>query len=238
LDPVSDSDPPLEWLAAANRLALIATQLSNVIHETNNILQIIGGNAELLAMSDVPPAVAQRARAITDQTERASALLGEVLAFYREAGAKTERVDMKAVVERSVMLRRFSLSRARIEVLVEGGGEYPVVGNRGQLLQTMLIVLINAEQALSGSPDARIGVQLASTPDRVTVLVSDNAPGAAPDVPAAPSRLTWTLETPDRLGIGLAVAGYLLALHGGMLEIAPASPRGTTVSIILPRSQH
>jgi len=235
---MSDSDPPLEWLAAANRLALIAAQLSNVIHETNNILQIISGNAELLAMSDVPPAAAERARAISDQTQRASALLGEVLAFYREGGAKTERLDMKTVVDRSLMLRRFSLSRARIEVLVEGGGEYPVAGNRRQLLQTMLIVLINAEQVLSGSPDARIRVQLASTPDRVTVLVSDNAPGATPDVPASPPRLTWILETPNQLGIGLAVAGHLLALHGGTLEIAPASPRGTTVAITLPRSQH
>ena len=52
---MSDPEPPVDWLVAASRLALIATQLANVIHEANNILQIIVGNAELIAMSDARP---------------------------------------------------------------------------------------------------------------------------------------------------------------------------------------
>src|SRR4051812_6792947 len=79
LDPMSDPEASVDWLVAANRLALIATQLANVIHEANNILQIIGGNAELIAMADARPVVAERARAIADQTQRASDLLAEVL---------------------------------------------------------------------------------------------------------------------------------------------------------------
>jgi two-component system NtrC family sensor kinase len=231
---VSDPGPPLDWLAAANRLALLASQLSNVIHEVNNILQIIGGNAELLAMSGLPPAAAPRVRAITDQTERASALLADLLTFSRDVGTATERVDMRAIVDRALRLRRVSLSRGRIESAVEGEGEYAVAGNRQQLLQTILIVLINAEQSLAGSTDGRIAVQLVAEADVVRVFVTDTGSGA-PSAAARPTPLEWNAEAPLRLGIGLAVARYLMERQNGSIELRPASPQGTTAVLTLPR---
>jgi len=235
LDPVSDSDPPLDWLVAANRLALIATQLSNVIHEVNNILQIIGGNAELLLMGGLAPPAAERARAITDQTGRAAALVADLLAFSRDASTTVERVDMKAIADRALRLRRVSLSRRRIEATIEADGEYAVAGNRPQLLQALLIVLINAEQALAGAA-GRIAVRLVAEGDDVQVIVSDTGcMEAAAAATAGARRLAWNAEAPDRLGIGLTVARHLVDRHNGTLELRPGSPDGTAVILTLPR---
>jgi signal transduction histidine kinase len=233
---VSDSDPPLDWLVAANRLALMATQLSNVVHEMNNILQILGGNAELLVMGGLTPQAAERARVISDQTERASALVGDLLAFSRDVGTTVERVDMRAIADRALRLRRVSLSRRRIEATIDADGEYAVAGNRQQLLQAMLIVLINAEQAIAGAA-GRIVVRLVDEGDIVRVIVSDTGHmEAAPAATAGPRRLAWNPDAPLRLGIGLTVARHLVEdRHNGTLELRPASPHGTAVILTLPR---
>ena len=43
--------PPDEWIEAANCLATVAQQLSSVVHEANNMLQVIAGSAEMIAWS-------------------------------------------------------------------------------------------------------------------------------------------------------------------------------------------
>jgi signal transduction histidine kinase len=240
---VSDTEVTLDWLVAANRLALIATQLSNVIHETNNILQIISGNAELIVLADPPPPVVRRARVIADQTQRASELLGQVLKFARDVSSTTERVDMNEIVNRAFALRRYSLAKARINVTVDASGEFPAAGNGQQLLQAVLIVLMNAEQALSGAPEGRITVQFAAGAEAITIRFTDTSsaqPAVIPDVSDvfatdAAWQPAWNPAVPLRLGIGLRVAKHLLESQGGTLAVTTAALQGTSVLLTLPK---
>ena len=226
--------PPPEWLEAANRLATVARQLTTVVHETNNLLQIISGNAEMLdASGELSEKGAHRARVIAEHAQRASRLLGDVLAFARDPTTGASRFDLAELAADAVGLRHYAATKARIEVIVDAPAPVFVGADRRRTLQILLNVLMNAERALAGREDALVRVAVAREDLRAVIRVEDNGPGGAtppatfappPDVPG----------TPPPLGIGLCVAAWLAREQGGGLTIAAAGHGGTAVTLALP----
>jgi C4-dicarboxylate-specific signal transduction histidine kinase len=229
--------PAPGWLERANRLSLIARVVSSTVHDVNNALQVIGGSAELLEMAPgASEAVLRRGQTIGTQAKRASALLNELSSFVRDTRDRDDRVSLHGLASQALAMRHYSLAKLRIAAAVEGE-EVFVEANPRELLQLLLNLVINAEQALVGAADAKLRVVLGQAGGQATLAVEDNGAGVAPE---AVDKLfeAETLE-PNEAGdlrIGLAVSRWLATRMRGTLTYAPADGRGARFTLQLPVS--
>lgn len=225
-------------LQEINRLVTVARVFSNAAHDLNNALQVIGGNAELLALK-VGPAEPRRVQAITAQTGRAAAALDRLLSYTRPAQAGRQSVDLEGLIEVALALRDFTLHRARITVTVDRTSPTACIVSADcrLILQVFLNLLLNAEQALMAQNDGtgamRIG--LAKQDGECAVSFADNGAGFSADALArladrtAPPPLNATLS-----GLGLWVATRIAGHHRGRLDIGNGPGGGAVVSLRLP----
>lgn len=232
-----NADPSAEDLVALNRLATIARVLAGTAHDVNNALQIISGSAEMLAAAPDLPEGARRAVArIEAQSARAATAMHAVMQFARERGDAVVRLSLRDVVSQAVTLRQFQLRRAGIALDYDAAALPPadVPARPGPVLQAVLNLIMNAEQAVQGRADGRIRVEVVAGPDAAEVIVSDNGGGIDP---AMQSRLFEPFATTrpgaDTVGLGLTAARLIARAHGGDVTVAAAGP-GCRVTFQVP----
>ena len=215
-------------LITLNRSATVARLLSGVVHEVNNALQVIGGTTELLhdlpGLSDPMVKGLQR---IHEQNARAAAALAEVMTFSRQKHDVRGIVNMREVISRSVVLRRYAIGRARLTIAQHAPSEggFSVDGSAPLLQQALLNLIINAEQALDGRPGGRIAVDADRDGDMIRVRVSDDGPGVDATIAASMFEPFVTTKPRDQAsGLGLASARAIAEMHGGTLSYESRSP--------------
>lgn len=217
-------------LLRINRWALAASVVRGTVHSVNNLLQAIGGQAELLAQRvGDPDEVPRRAERMSAATGRAAEYMRELAAIGREIPNALDRADASSAVDRAFALRDYDLRRARIAFDVRSdAGSLPQVRIDPQALAAILLnLLLNAEQALAGVADARITVVIGRTGDGCVISVRDNGPGVPPDLRGRVFQPFFTTGRQGAtLGLGLAVARRLAGQHGGRLVLVddPGTP--------------
>jgi signal transduction histidine kinase len=233
----SPNTPGRDVLVALNRSATTARLLSGVVHEVNNALQVISGTVELLASrGDLPATVAPSLDRLGRQTARAATVLADVQQFTRANIAEISRINMREVAEHSLTLRAFAIKRANLTSRLEASSteSFYVNGNRAQVQQALLNLIMNAEQALAGR-GGEVVVQLDGDDASVNARVVDKGPGVPLEPlerafePFVTSRDPW-----DGAGLGLWAARAIVAEHGGTVTLE-TSPEGTSAVIRLPR---
>lgn len=221
--------PPARDLGAgdlvfANRLVTLELVLPNVTHEINNALQVIGGLGEILATKPgISDDVAQKLQRIHGQAVRCSGLLRDLLGYARrdEAAAVT---DLARGIDRALNLRRYHLSRARVNLQVEARTDRPVVARvDSQYFEQILVnLLINAEQALVGRADPTIRLVHGVEGDVVVLRVADSGPGIDPAREESYFEPFMTTR-PGALGLGLTASRALARAAGGEVRfVEPA----------------
>lgn len=236
MDAMRNTVPPEDWLEAANLHATVAQLLSTVIHQVNNALQSIGGHAELLKTDlGVSETTRRRANTITAVTDRTAAMLASFQVFTRPP-IEVAAHDLRDVATRALAYRHYGLGRARIQAVIEGVESAPVMAAARPLMQAVLNVILNAEQALTGGAgvapgDGRIVIVIGAADGRATLTVDDNGPGPTPPREDAPA---WALGPNNQLGLGLAAAAAIVERLGGELTIGPSPAGGARVVISLP----
>jgi signal transduction histidine kinase len=227
-------------LITLNRSATVARLLAGVVHEVNNALQVIGGTTELL--QDLPglsEPVLKGLQRIHAQNTRAAAALSEVMMFSRQKNDVHGIVNMREVMSRSVALRAYAISRARLSIAQQApsDGRVSVEGSATLLQQALLNLIINAEQALDGRPSGTISVEVDRDGESVRVRVSDDGPGIDASVASMMFEPLVTTRPRDQAsGIGLAVARAIAEMHGGTLTCESRSP-GAAFVLRIPASK-
>jgi len=213
--------PPSQWpperLDALNRLTTVARLLSTAVHETSNSLQIISGNAEMLAaQASDPDRVRTRAESIKSHADRAGARLRALVALASATPAARRTADVRQLVEQAVDLRRYSLGRAQVAVAVHAEGAVLAAVDEIAVVRILANLILNAEQAMTDRPGRALTVRITSAAGRVRVVVADTGPGVPADRAA-------TLFTPfddgTQSGCGLAVSRWLAEQQGGTLAL-------------------
>ena len=115
-------------------------------------------------------------------------------------------------------------------------GERPVLGDRVQLQQVLLNLIMNGVEAMKGVTERARELSVSSMlaePGGVLVTVQDTGAGLDPAVAERMFQPFFTTKS-DGLGMGLAICRSIVEAHGGRLWVSPRAPHGADVRFTVP----
>jgi signal transduction histidine kinase len=235
-------------LTQAEKLSSIGLLAAGVAHEVNTPLAVISSYTQMLT-KQMRPMMEQNARLapvlekITQQTFRASEIVNGLLNFSRTGGSEFASVDLNRLLHDTLTLLDHQFKTAQIRVETELDASLPHIhGNEGKLQQVVLNILLNARDAMHGSPDARIRIATEHVAGHVFVVVQDFGGGIEPENLSRIFDPFFTTKTKPRngqhkgTGLGLAVSYGIMQEHGGKMHVNSLVGAGTTFRLEFPPS--
>jgi signal transduction histidine kinase len=240
-------------LHQAQKMEAIGQLTGGVAHDFNNVLQIIGGNLQLLKLvGNLNEAGLARVDTALAGVERGAKLSSHLLAFARRQPLQAVVINPGHLLrEMDDMMRRVLGPRARVVTeIAHGLGSTMVDPN--QLNNVLLNLAINARDAMAGSgtltiraanvepgmPVPREMAEAAQAARYVMIEVADTGKGMAPEVLGRAFEPFFTTKpTGQGTGLGLSMAYGFVKQSGGEIVLESEPGKGTSVRIYLPRSE-
>jgi len=216
---------------------------ASIAHEVNQPLAGIITNAgTCLRMLQAEPPNVQGAQETARRTirdgQRASDVISRLRALFRNKGVANEAVDLNEATLEVVALSRSELQRSQVLLRHELTQGLPqVTGDRVQLQQVILNLLLNALEAVGGVDDRPrqlvIRTELAGA--EVRLSVQDSGIGFPRQDADRLFEAFYTTKA-GGMGIGLSVSRSIIERHGGRLRAEPNEGPGATFSFSIPRA--
>jgi two-component system NtrC family sensor kinase len=222
----------VEKMASLGKLAAV------VAHEINNPLAGIGTYAKVLRRRLGEDRRHDRAlEMIEEESKRCGRIVRNLLLFSRDQSKCVTDVDFADVVDRVVMLVQHRAELGEVDIVVDLPGDLPPLrADRGQLQQLLLVLCLNAVEAMPEG--GRLSVRARSAGADVRIEVSDTGCGMPAERLAHIFEPFFTTkEQGQGVGLGLAVAYGIVERHGGRIEVASTPDEGTTFTIHMPAMQ-
>src|SRR5271157_13813 len=220
------------------KLAAIGQQVTGIVHELSNPLTTILVNAQRLVSPEGDAMHATCSRNILEESERATAILRQLLVLSRESLPERRRVSLNELVDRTMELQRLALSGSQLRLIVEKQERLPLIeGDYGQLQQVLMNLLQNAQQAIEYSgTGGTIGVRTAfANGNRVSLEVWDDGPGIPGVIQARIFDPFFTTKPPGvGTGLGLAIVLGFVRQHGGTVTLLSPPHGGARFVVELP----
>ena len=174
---------------------------------------------------------------IINDGKRAADILSRIRDFSKKAPARTEELEINEAILEIMGLTRVAISEHSVSVTMRlSDGLPPILGDRIQLQQVILNLIMNAIEAMSevneGSRDLLISTTEAD-PGDVLVAVSDSGPGLPHANPGRIFDAFYTTKV-SGLGMGLSICRSIVEAHRGRLWATPNQPRGAIFCVMLP----
>jgi predicted ATPase/signal transduction histidine kinase/GAF domain-containing protein len=238
-DALRDAQADLVHIA---RLTTMGELVASIAHEVNQPLMAIVTNAEtcLRWLGRDQPDIGEARNAaerIVRNGHRAGEVIRSIRALARKSPSEMAELDINGVIENILGLMRVELNRHDVSVEVHlRNGLATVIGDRVQLQQVMMNLIMNGIEAMSGLERQRRVLHVDTRLDgdgSVLVAVEDSGMGLDP---ANADRLFDPLFTTKRegLGMGLSISRSIVEAHGGRLWASPRLPHGATFQFALP----
>jgi len=229
-------------LIHSEKMAAIGQLVSGVAHELNNPLTSIAGLAELLVQPGMLPDSAparEHLRVIHAQADRAGRIVRNLLTFARKGGQDRSPVDLNDVVSRTALLIAYDLQQRQIDLVRELAPEPVVVlGDRQELQQVLLNLIMNAAQAMAELDPAaprRLHLSTGHQGTEALLRVSDTGPGVASEQVAQLFTPFFTTKGPGQgTGLGLSLSYGIVEAHGGRISYSPVRSGGAEFTVHLP----
>jgi len=235
-------------LFQAQKMEAIGQLTGGVAHDFNNVLQIIGGNLQLLKLvGNLNEAGLARVDTALAGVERGAKLSSHLLAFARRQPLQAVVIDPGHLLrDMDDMMRRVLGPRARVVTEIEHRLGSTLV-DPNQLNNVLLNLAINARDAMAGAGTLTIraanvgpdGLPPSLAAGRyVMIEILDTGPGMAPEVlERAFEPFFTTKPTGQGTGLGLSMAYGFVKQSGGEIVLKSEVGKGTSVRIYLPRSE-
>ena len=229
-------------LVRVSRVTTLGELTAAIAHEVNQPLTglVSSGNACLRWLAAAPPdlaAVRQSVERMIKAGTRAGEVIARIRALVGKSPQQQERLKINDTIAEVIALVGIEVGRHRVSLETRFADGLPdVSGDRIQLQQVILNLVLNAVEALNGVGEEQRRLTITSTDDGsggVLVAVRDTGAGLGE---ASIDRLFEAFYTtkPNGMGMGLAVSRTIIEAHGGELWATSNSPRGAVFQFKLP----
>ncbi|TCL67190.1 ATP-binding protein [Rhizobium sp. BK251] len=229
-------------LAHVSRVTTLGEMTASIAHEVAQPLAaaLINANTGLRWLGSDPPDVEGARKAlgrIIHNAGLARDILDRIRALVRKSPPRQDRFDLTDAVLDVIALSRSAVQKHGVSLQTELAPDLPAVGgDRVQVQQVMLNLILNAVEAMSGLDDGAREVLVSTKTDasgQVGVVVRDTGPGLEPQAAARVFEAFYTTK-PEGLGMGLSICRSIIEAHGGQLWGSPNEPRGAVFQFTLP----
>ncbi len=233
-------------LAHVARVTSLGVLTASIAHEVNQPLSgiVINASTCLRMLAADPPNVdgaRETARRMIRDANRASDVITRLRGLFGKKDAKTDSVDLNEVARGVIAMSMIELQRSRVILRLELADDLPLVtGDRVQLQQVILNLLLNAADAMSGVDDRPRHLVIRTERDEgdgVRLRVQDVGVGLEPQYMDKLFEEFYTTK-PAGMGIGLFVSRSIIESHHGRLWAAANDGPGATFSFVIPRAPH
>jgi PAS domain S-box-containing protein len=224
------------------RVAILGELSGSLAHELNQPLTAILSNAQaaqrLLARAPLDPAVVgEILEDIVTDDLRAGEVITRLRALLKKGEASFQPLDLNDVATEVLALARSELIERHVTVSTRLAPVLPsVLGDRVQLQQVMLNLVLNACEAMGSTSPVQRRLTVSTAADDNGLLltsIADRGSGIPPDATDLLFEPFFTTK-PQGLGLGLSICRSIIAAHGGRLWADRNSDGGATFTFALP----
>ena len=230
-------------LAHINRVSVMGELAASIAHEVNQPLAGVVSNASACLRwlaRDAPnlEEAQEAARRIVRDGKRAGDVIARVRALTRRDATSSERLDLNHSIQEVLVLVGDEAKRQSAIIRTELAEDLaPVAGDRVQLQQVVLNLVMNAIEAMSGVGQRARDIIITTRnvdADHVQVSVEDFGPGVDPNGVEKLFEPFYTTKA-SGMGMGLSVSRSIVQSHGGRLGATAKDEGGTVFHFVLPR---
>jgi len=223
------------------RVALLGQLSASIAHQLNQPLASILGNAEAAQkmLQRTPVDLAELRDICADivaEDQRAAEVIRRLGALFRRSPPALAPLDFNELVRDTVELTRTNLLMHHVALVSALAPNLPPVeGDRVQLQQTLLNLIVNAADAMKTLPEAERVLSIDSALDAgmIKLCVADRGPGIPAQAMEKLFEPFWSTKA-DGMGMGLAVCRSIIAAHHGTLDVENAPDGGAVFCVRLP----
>lgn len=221
------------------KLAAVGSLAAGVAHEIGNPLASLSSLVQVRLRRASDQAERADLELILDQVDRMNRTVKSLTRAARGSNGGKRRVLLQDLVARAVELVRYDPRARGVSLVVKPDPSAPPLHiDEDMWLQLLMNLLVNALDAVAGVSDPEIIVAISSSPEAVTLDVSDNGCGMTEEVRARATDPLFTTKAPGSgTGLGLHQVAEVVARHGGDLEIGSSARGGAEIRIVVPRQR-
>jgi two-component system NtrC family sensor kinase len=228
-----------DLLVQAHKLKAVGTLTAGVAHELNNPINNIMLTASMLLEDRGSLSEAEELEMVTDlvgESERAQKIVRNLLDFARESSVESESIRAEEVVEETLQLASNQIKLAKVKVTGEvDDGLPPIHGDRQQLTQVFLNMVLNALDAMPEGGRLDISIGDTHSRDFIAVRFTDTGTGIPEQQLKSIFDPFYTTKPDSKgTGLGLSVSLGIIKQHGGDIEVRSRVNEGTTFTVLLP----
>jgi PAS domain S-box-containing protein len=227
-------------LAHVTRVTTVGELTASIVHEVNQPLAAIATNGEaaLRFLQRTEPDLQEVHEALVGMigdSRRASDVIQRVRALCRKSDLQLVPLNVGELIDDSLLLMQREIRDHRVSLRQDLTSALPpVLGDRVQLQQVIINLVLNAMEAMASVTDRPRDLTIRAGPDgdQVLVAIQDSGTGIDPD---RIDRLFGSFYTtkPGGLGMGLSICRSIIEAHGGKLWASPNVGSGATFQFTL-----
>lgn len=229
-------------LAHVTRVMTLGELTASIAHEVNQPLAAIvtNGNACLRWLAGAQPNFVEAKKAVErtiKDSYRASEVISRIRTLVKKAPPRNDVVDLNEVILEVLALAQTEARRNRVYIRHQlESGLPPVKGDRVQLQQVILNLIVNGLEAISSSTNGDRELTINSSrgeSNNLVVAVRDSGDGLDTTNLERVFDAFFTTKR-DGMGMGLAISRTIIEQHGGHIWATPNAPKGAVFQFTLP----